>query len=153
VKIIEKKEMKFIGIKINTNVQECGKEAPKLWDNFMKKYIDLEDKSNIINPNTMYGLCFEQDKKTCNFDYYACVEVADFNNIPNGFESKTVEKSRYASFTHKGKIHKIGETYNKVQQEMGQSNLKQKELWIEVYDERYKDGNDDSEVDILVEIE
>ena len=152
MEIKQKDEFKVAGLQITTTVQECSSNNPhpKLWKDFLAR---IEEIRNRVG-NKFYGVCKEISKHHCNFTSSACVEVNDLDNLPEGFVGMTIPKSRYAVFTHKGKVENLAETYRKIhEEEMPKSGLKQKEIWLEVYDERFKENSDDSIMEIWASIE
>lgn len=50
-----------------------------------------------------YSLSDEQMEGQPAFDYYACAEVADFDEIPEGMVRRELPSSNYVVFTYKGK--------------------------------------------------
>lgn len=49
----------------------------------------------------------ENFTKNMEFEKYAAVEVANFNCIPEGLKSITIEGGKYAVFEHKGSVSNI----------------------------------------------
>jgi len=145
-------ELKVIGLEITTTVQECATNNPhpKLWRDFMKRVDEIK---NRVGTN-FYGICIETSKQECNFTSMACVEVEDLSSIPEGMVSKTVPASKYAIWTHKGKLDNLTDTYKELYEKtIPESGLKPKTIWLELYDERYKHDSEDSEFDICVQVE
>jgi len=62
---------------------------------------------------TSYGVCFNFDG-TGNFDYICAVEVAADSALPPGLTRLPVEPQRYAVFTHRDHISKIGKTWDAI---------------------------------------
>jgi predicted transcriptional regulator YdeE len=143
----EKDEFKVVGLDCRTSVQECGKVLPALWQDFMKRADEVKNKKD---DKVHYGMCFA--KKDCNFRYIACSEVSEFEKIPKGMKKEIIPAQKYAVFTHKGKIDKLGETYSKIMEEVKESGLKQDKIWFELYDNRYIPDSDKSEFDIWVSV-
>lgn len=149
--VIEKGEMKVVGMEIDTSVQECieNNKCPGLWEDFMKRASEIKNRKD-------EKVCLGASKVTgeCSFKYIACVEVTDFEDIPEGMVQWTIPASKYAVYTHKGKVINLSKTYAYLYEKvMPQSGLKQKDVWIEHYDERFKEDSDDSEMDILISVE
>lgn len=138
----QKNEMQFVGLKITTTVDKCGKVLPKLWEDFMAKVAEIKHK---LNPEIVYGVCTSTCEEDCEFDYFAAVGVSDVNDQPEGFESVVVPPAKYEKYVHKGKVSQIGETYMKAQSEVAG---KETGVWLERYDEKYIPESDDSEMEI-----
>ena len=152
MEIKEKDEFMVVGLEIKSSVQECMKNNPhpKLWEDFMKRVDEIKNKKGDI----VYGVSEEISKENCDFYSMACIEVEDLDNIPEGMKGKVVPKSRYAVFEHKGKANDLTETYRKIYEEgMPKSGLKQKKIWLEVYDDRYIHDSDDSLMEVWVSVE
>ena len=60
-----------------------------------------------------YGVCFNFDDNG-NFDYMCAVEVADGSPLPSGLTNLRIEAQRYAVFTHRDHISKIGKTWDAI---------------------------------------
>lgn len=144
---ITKEEFKIVGLDCETSVQQCKEVLPQLWEKLMQRFQEIKE---TIDEKTMYGVCYEG--KGNNFRYIAAVKVKDFKELPEGMVKETMPASKYAKFTHKGKIDKIGETYYQIENQLKKEGIREKGIWIEIYDERFKDGQEDSETDILVMI-
>lgn len=152
VEIKEKPEFKVVGKEIETTVQECmtNNPHPKLWTDFMQHLSKIQNRVG----NIFYGVSKEISKKDCNFTSMACVEVSDLGNIPEGLVGKTVPSSKYAVFEHKGKVEDLTKTYQRLyEKDLPASGLKQKDIWLEVYDDRFKENSEDSVMEIWVAVE
>ncbi len=133
----------------------------KLWGKFTPRENEIKD---ITNEKVCFGLCFdgeiiknEADPKDIEhqFFYLAGLSVKSIDNIPEGMTYKNIPAHKYAKFTHKGSISKLGETYNYIFVKwLAESEYKYDEAAcdIEWYDERFKPDSEDSEFDIYVPI-
>ena len=149
-KILEKPGFRVVGVSVNTTVQNAPKDCPVIWEEFMKRYKEIK---NYVGGMKNYGVCFEKSKEKCEFQYIACCEVSEFENIPENMVMAEVEKSKYAVFTHKGKLEKLGETYGGIMEIFKEKGLKQKPFWFEFYDHRWKGDKPDSLMEIWCAIE
>jgi len=145
-----KDSFKVVGLSVSTTVQGAGNDVPPVWGDFLKRYKEIK---NYIGGMKNYGVCFETDKKACKFRYIACAEVSEFENIPESMIMAEVDSSKYAVFTHKGKLEGLNETYGEITQFMLKSGLKQKNFWFEFYDQKYRGDKPESEFEIWVAIE
>ncbi|MCF7862119.1 GyrI-like domain-containing protein [Candidatus Woesearchaeota archaeon] len=149
MEFIEKKAFTIVGMGIDSTVQECPKVLPELWAEFMKRCSEIKNQENEM---TQYGLCITKDEKECSFRYIAGVEINSSNfsddQIPKGMEKATVPEGRYALWMHTGDVMEIGQSYCKIMEELKQKGIKETGTWFELYDERYKPENPDSEMDI-----
>jgi len=95
-KVVNKSEMKIIGLVLHTSFIE-GKNKKEIPPFFHKVFEEkkLEKVSNRINQNQ---LCvFKMKKNNPNFDYVMGVEVNSLDNIPEGMESTILSESMYVS--------------------------------------------------------
>lgn len=148
----EKESFRVVGISVPTSVQECieNNKIPKLWEDFMKRLGEIKNK---VNEKIFYGLSLVTGE--CSFNHIACVEVSSLDGVPEGMVGKEVPKAKYAVWTYKGKMPGLTEAYRWLYEEgMPKSGLKQKkDIWLEKYDERFKDDSDDSIMEIWIPVE
>jgi AraC family transcriptional regulator len=64
----------------------------------------------------LYGVCFNFDGAG-NFDYMCGAEVADGSPLPSGMQHLPIAAQRYAVFTHRDHISKIGNTWDAIYNE------------------------------------
>jgi AraC family transcriptional regulator len=122
-----------------------------LWKQFMpqqvkinnrtcQEFIALQNFSDFGNP-------------VDNFEIWACVEVTDSSNLPEGMQSFQIPEGDYAIFPHKGM--NAGATYQKIMTEwLPKSGYKIADRpHFQVMGEKYKNGSPDSEEDFYVPVE
>ena len=152
-KIVNRPAFKAIGLSY-VGKNEHG-EISQMWDRFNQQ-------SNVIksiNHKEAFGLCFstmEGPSRPGEFEYVACLEVADNKAVPAGMVYRTVPAYKYAVFTHHGKLDTLGETYQFIYNTaLAQAGLKPHpdKFDMEVYDKDFKLGFDDSKFYIYVAIE
>lgn len=145
MKTQERKQFRIIGVEVTTSIPDAPKKCAQAW-------MDLLEKEKTItrsNKREMFGACFETGE--CEIRYIAAVEVDETTPIPEGMVEQTIEPATYAVYSHKGKMDKLGETYADIQNtQIPKEGIKPGKWWLEVYDERYKHDQDDSEFDILI---
>ncbi len=113
---IEKEEMTLLGLSTTFYSVESDKyNAPEklmpLWQEFNKRFKEVEN----IKGNVCYGVVdcsTEEEMKEGILTYYCAIEVESLTNIPEGFQTIIIPKSRYASFEHKGPVAKVDSTIN-----------------------------------------
>lgn len=162
-KILEKDSFKIIGkeLTVSTENGENFKLIPKFWEKCMKDGT-LDILGKIINKpketvNACLGLCMDfknQDNKNY-FSYLICIEVNDFSFIPDGMETRTIPKQKYAVFTVKGKMpESIQKTTKEIYQNwFPKSGYERADgADFELYDERSIENNDNAEVDIYIPV-
>lgn len=76
----------------------------ELWQSFMPRKKDITNKltNDLISMVIYQPAHFIDFKLTNEFERWATVEVADFNNIPSDLETFTLDGGRYAVFAYKG---------------------------------------------------
>lgn len=149
-KFTEKKGFKVAGLKyVGKNPQP---DIGLLWDKFVPR---MDEPKNRINPHTSYGVCYDMDAEG-NIYYIAGVEVSDFDNLPEGFDTVEIPDNKYAVFTHKGSIANFPETIGYVYGKWVNDPANNKKFDapdFELYDERFKGGDtEDSECDLYVAV-
>ena len=164
LKIIEKEEMKLVGVVyygklkeegwIETNAigltwQRYGKITKKVWDLIKDQVKDEKTEYEIHLWND------EEFKESEQFKVFIGTEVEKLENIPVEFDCLVIPAAKYAVYTAKGKSIHATQT-DKVIPKSKYPRKKVRELqWeIQVYDKRWKnDDIDSSELDFMVPIE
>ncbi|MGM1044993.1 MAG: AraC family transcriptional regulator [Bacillota bacterium] len=148
-RIILNKTFHVVGLKqiVNPGSDSIG----TLWAAFHVRRSEIECPSST---DAWLGLCEYMPDITdeSDFTYTACIEVYDFNNIPNGMTIKTVQCSKYAVFTHRGSLNDLKKTYNYIYGVwLPESGHELAELdTMEYYD--YRASGSDSEFDIYIPV-
>jgi AraC family transcriptional regulator len=155
-KIKEMPELTIIGLKRKVKHQDGS--IPKLWDEFVSRFPELQDFKNA----PVIGLCFHDprfvDKEPSEHDefwYMPGFIVNNLENIPEDFTIHKVNAAKYAVFTHKGSVQEMGNTYRYISCEWIQ---KVDYEWaladeFEWYDDRFKPNDpENSEIDIYIPI-
>jgi AraC family transcriptional regulator len=143
-----KNEMIFVGIGVDTSVQNAPKDCPEVWNKFMQRYKEIE---NYIGGMKNYGISLTHSNKDCTFRYIACAEVSEIGNIPEGMEKVESPKSDYLIFEHNGKLDTIGDTYGKIMEFLPTIDIEQDDqFWVEFYDYRWKGDKEESVMEIWV---
>lgn len=103
-------------------------------------------------------ICIEDEAEKTHPDecyYMACAEVKGLEDIPEGMTAMTIPAGNYAVFTHKGSLDKMSLTmkyiYGSWLPKSGKKLRNAPE--IEIYDQRFKLGSDDSELDVYIPIQ
>ncbi len=147
----ERPGFRFAGM-MYTGSAEQG-EIPQLWDKFVPIMDTIPGR---INTNVCYGVVNPfGPKEGREMDYVSAVEVEDFENVPEGMVAAEVPKAYYAVFTHKGPISRFMETVQYVYGEwIKDPGMKLGDTpHFELYDEKFKGDEEDSECYIYVPVE
>ena len=141
--------IKFVGISVDTSPEKVQIDCPKVWGEFMSQCEKVKNQKDIM---VHLGVSTQVNIETCTMKYAAGSEVIEFTDIPKGMEEIELPESEYFVFLHKGKLDTLGNTYGGIMEKIEKLGKKQKDFWIEKYDNRYKANSDDSEFEILVPI-
>lgn len=148
-KIVTLEKTKVMGIVYRGKNE--NNEIPEMWNVFNKRF------KEIPNPDmrAFYGLCYGFENGG-SFAYMAGLAVDQFETIPNGMEVVERPGGKYAVFTFKDKLEKIGQFWD----EIYKTYLKENELTpmtgmtFELYDERFeKTGECDIYIPVLQPID
>lgn len=109
--IVLEKEFHIIGLK--KTVKPGDALIRNLWHEFNKRKSEIK---SIITYENVLGLCeyIPDITDESEFEYITGVEVTDYNHIPDGMITKTIPLSKYAVFTHRGKVEEMKRTYNMI---------------------------------------
>lgn len=125
----------------------------QVWERFMPHEKDILHR---IKPGVGYGVEiygpeFDQQRQ---WTYLPSVQVSQVESIPLVLFPKTLPAATYAVFTAKGGIPKLGETFQYAYMTWLPTSQYQVAypFDFEYYDERFKDNDPDSEVDIYIPI-
>lgn len=131
-KVVNLKSEKVIGL-VYRGPNQNG-EIPAMWEVFNTRF------KEIINPDLtkFYGLCYDCDMPG-SFAYMAGLAVSEVTQLPEGMELQELPAGKYAIFTFKDPISKIGEFWDAIYK----TGLKENGLeavngmTFELYDERF----------------
>ncbi len=99
IKTIREKKVVAFNLKTSFSENRQAKEIPPFFHQVMEER-SLEDIPNRLNDNQICVL----DRKGDLFDYYMGVEVANFDNVPDGMETAIIPAGKYVvvSFIKRG---------------------------------------------------
>ncbi|MDZ4122057.1 MAG: AraC family transcriptional regulator [Candidatus Cloacimonadaceae bacterium] len=122
-----------------------------LWDEFMKRAQEIP---HISDPHKAYQICLFQDADTANEEYtfIAGMEVSETSQVPPNMIAHEVPAAQYAVFEHHGLLDTMHQSYEYIfavwlpenAWEMAEADS------LEVYDERFKVGKEDSVFEIWI---
>ena len=145
-------EIKVIGLSTKTKLNE-SQDILGLWKQFMPRKHELK---HIVSEEFIAIQIFnlqESGEPETEFDIWACVEVANFNAVPQSMKSFSIPSGTYAIFLHKGMD--AGLTYQKIMtQWLPNSGYKiDNRPHFQIMGANYKNGSPDSEEDFYVPIQ
>ena len=150
---VERPEMRVVGL--------SGRYRPGATDGIPALWQDMVTRWSAAGrpfPPVCFGVCFDEGdcaaEENPAFTYMAAFETTDDAPAPEGFELRTVPANRYAVFTHRGPIVRIGETYRRIFGEWlpGSGLTRAEGPDFELYDERFDPATMGGEVDIYVPV-
>lgn len=95
-------EKKLVGKRITMSLAD--NTTGELWKSFMMRREEIPNSltTEMISMQVYKPSHFTDFKPTNEFEKWATVEVADFDNVPNGMETFTLTGGLYAVFDHRG---------------------------------------------------
>jgi len=152
-RIVNLKEKKLIGQSIKMSISQ--NRTAQLWGKFTPRIKEIENKlsQNKISMQIYPSSYYNEFSPNNEFEKWATVEVENFNNIPNGMKTFTLNKGLYAVFDYNG-----SSSDNSIFQYIFSKWLPSSEYQIddrphfEVLGEMYKNNDVNSEEEIWIPI-
>lgn len=146
-------EKKLVGKRLTMSFADY--KVAELWKSFMplRKNITNNLSSDLISMAVYKPNHFRDFKPTNEFEKWATVEVADFNNVPNEMEKFVLQSGLYAVFHYKGL-----NTDNSIYQYIlgtwlpNSDYVLDNRLHFEVLSSKYKNNDPNSEEEIYIPI-
>ncbi|MBK9631694.1 MAG: GyrI-like domain-containing protein [Saprospiraceae bacterium] len=152
-KIFELKEKKLIGKRLKMSLT-CNRTG-ELWASFMPRKAEIESKvSNDLISLQIYPVnYFLEFNPNAEFEKWATIEVTDFENLPNDFETFRLEPGLYAVFNYIG-LSSNPEIFKYIYGTWlpGSEYLLDSRPHFEVLGEKYKNNDPNSEEEIWIPI-
>lgn len=98
----------FMAVGLSYHGANENGEIGLLWGDFMSRITEVEHTAGKMET---FGLCYSADENG-NFEYVACIEVNQVNQVPQDMVIRFVPECTYAVFTHIGLVTTLGETYD-----------------------------------------
>jgi len=101
------------GLKV-VGIEYVGKYNKTNFDKMLTNFVNIKGIiKNGINSDTIIGIChynvYDFDPDTNEIHFIFCIEVEDFEAIPEGMITKIIPRRDYLAFIHKGSRDKIFE--------------------------------------------
>ena len=154
-RIISRAETSVVGMKKEMSLMHD--QTFVLWNQFMSRRQEIKNNKNAeLISMTEYrgGMSLQHFTPQTIFDKWACVEVNDNKELPEGFESKMLPETLYAVFTYRGKAEGAGNFFRKIFTEwLPNSGYQLGEgPHLAIMGEKYKGNVEDSEEEIFIPI-
>ncbi|GGA43891.1 GyrI-like domain-containing protein [Psychrobacillus lasiicapitis] len=143
--IKELDEMKLVGLRVQCLGDQYMSEIPKASMELQQR---IDEIKQVINLSFQIG-AFVVDNTTDEEDgYWVCVEVKEYENIPEGMVVLTVPSQKYAALRHIGANNMIRNSYENLHKWIEEKRLKRlKDKW---HLEIYSSWQDPKNVDVLL---
>ncbi|MDI2586668.1 GyrI-like domain-containing protein [Psychrobacillus sp. NEAU-3TGS] len=143
--IKELDEMKLVGLRVQCLGDQYINEIPKASMELQQR---IDEIKQVINPSFQIG-AFVVDNTTDEEDgYWVCVEVKEYENIPEGMVVLTVPSQKYGAIRHTGSNNMIRNSYETLHKWIEEKGLKRlKDKW---HLEIYYSWQDPKNVDVLL---
>ncbi len=128
---------------------------PALWGKYAKRATEIKSRKSWVD----MGVCICQPENERSHPdeclYMAATEVTDTTDVPEGMTSMIIPAGKYAMFTHKGAVSKIGLTVSYIYGSwLPKSGQKLREAAdLEMYDSRFNPDSDEFELSLYIPIE
>jgi AraC family transcriptional regulator len=147
------KAKKLIGLSLTMSF--VNNRTGQLWQSFMPRRKEITNTltTELISLQLYDPLHFQNFNPAKEFTKLACVEVSDFENIPQGMQSLMIPSSEYAIFHHKGSSEDITTFQYIFSQWLPNSDYHlDSRPHFEVLGEKYKNADSSSEEFIYVPV-
>ncbi len=148
------KEKKLVGKRLTMSLSD--NKTGELWRSFMPRRKEITNPltNDFISMAIYKPTHFADFKPTNEFERWAAVEVADFDNIPTEMETFVLPSGQYAVFLHKGDTKEFAKAFQFI---LGtwlpnSAYLLDDRPHFEVLGDKYKNDDPTSEEEIWIPI-
>lgn len=155
--IVTLPDMTIVGMQ--TLVSTKNNIISNLWMRFIPRAGEIKERAKT---DAMLGISYDMQEisadpstRESQFFYLAGAIVSDVKDLPEGMTFRKILKHKYAKFTHRGSLDKLGDTYNYMYgQWLPKSAYDVDEIApeIEWYDNRFMPDSANSAFDIYMPI-
>lgn len=147
-------EKKLVGLRLTMSFADYN--VGKLWQAFMPRRKEIKNNltSDLISMVIYKPNHFADFKPTNEFERWAAVEVADFDNVPPEIETFVLPGGKYAVFLHKGDTKEFTKNFQYIlstwlpQSDYALDNRPH----FEVLGDKYRNNDPNSEEEIWIPI-
>jgi AraC family transcriptional regulator len=147
-KIVRRPAFTVVGM--NYRGKNEQNEIPQLWQALSPRSHEIE---NLVQAHVGYGIMYDYDESSGEFDYLAAMEVSSVTNVPKGMMSLEVPEQTYAVLTCT--LPTIGQAFDRIYHKWlpGSGYQRAAGPEFEYYDARFDVQRPDSEMDLYIPIE
>ncbi len=147
-------EKKLVGSRLQMSFD--GNKTFELWRAFMPRRREIENAlgAELYSVEIYEPHFFAEFDPYREFEKWAAVEVADFDDVPEGMEALTIPEGLYAVFLHRGTAREGEKTYRYIFENWlpGSDFLLDDRPHFAVMGEKYKADTADSEEEIWIPV-
>jgi AraC family transcriptional regulator len=147
-------EKKLVGKKLTMSF--ANYKVGELWQSFMPRLKEITNNltGDLISMAIYKPTHFADLKPTNEFERWATVEVADFDNLPTEMETFVLPSGQYAVFLHKGDTKEFAKTFEFILGTWlpGSDYTLDDRPHFEVLGDKYKNNDPNSEEEIWIPI-
>lgn len=145
----------LMGMKIKTTLGQ--NLTGKLWAGFMPRLNEIANRKGsdlfsvqLFPDNHAFGIY----NPAADFEKWACAEVTDITQVPEGMETLAIPSGKYAVFLHKGNLAAAFATYQYIFAEwLPQSSMSiDTRPHFEIIGPKYRNDHPDSEEEIWIPV-
>lgn len=143
--IIRVGELKLVGYRVLCPSDEYSVEIPKA----AKRLADEIGKiKHLVNPSVQIGAFVVDANRDAEDGYWVCMEVEQYEDIPDGMVALTIPAQTYAVWNHQGANIEIIAAYEKLHNWMEENNYKR--LTSTWHLEIFNKWNDPQNIDVML---
>ena len=146
IMVIEKEEIKVVGIPWTGTYAEVNKTIPSLFNKMEER---LEEVSCLTNEPVVIAPFHNRET---DLTYYVTKPVGNIESVPEGMVGFSIPRKNYACITHKGSLAEVKNTYRKLFTWMKEYGYEQDyhALGLEIYKEEDKQQNTSGELNFEI---
>lgn len=153
-KIVDLKSKNLVGL--SQEMSLVDNTTFKLWKNFRQRSSEIVNRSSddFISLQEYPANYFQEFSPITKYVKWACVEVEDFNSVPEGMNGLVLDGGLFAVFNYKGTAQNLQAFFQYIYGEWivkSDYNLDDRQHF-EVLGSRYKNNDPDSEEEVWIPI-
>lgn len=153
-KIVPLKKKKLVGL--STEMSLVDNRTSELWKNFRQRSSEIVNRSSddFISLQEYPANYFQEFSPIAKYVKWACVEVEDFNSVPEGMNGLVLDDGLFAVFNYKGSAQNVASFFQYIYREWipnSDYNLDNRPHF-EVLGAKYKNNDPNSEEEVWIPI-
>lgn len=108
MQLVEKGDMKFVGIRLQCDsLEEYQVKIPEAVKELKRRTSEI---ARMVDRESIFGL-FKVEAQPSEDGYWVCLQVEEIENVVDGLEGLSIERSKYAMTRHVGTAKDLHQTY------------------------------------------